>query len=104
MKSFEKNGRHFLVLWIQNDPELWCELRDIQKHILIERIVKEKTFKEIAKEMNVLEPRLIMLFDSIVCRIERVMSKDLAKYIRHLNFELVKRGEKPFGIDYICLN
>lgn len=75
----------FLTLWIKSDPELWGELRDIQIKILLQRIVKEKSFTEMAKEYKVDEAKLREIFQAIIKRIELALGYEVAYHLEKIN-------------------
>ncbi|CAG5082792.1 MAG: hypothetical protein H6600_03865 [Flavobacteriales bacterium] len=80
----------FLALWIKSDPELWGELRDIQIKLLLQRIVKEKTFAELAQEYQVCETKLRQIFNAILKRIELSLGRDVAVHLAKIN-RLIER-------------
>lgn len=94
----------FLMLWIKNDPDLWGELRDIQIKILLDRIVKEKSYAELAKENGTDEAVMKQIFDGILVRIEKFISADVARHLRVINSKLDARPDKPFDVMEIYLN
>ena len=94
----------FLMLWIKNDPDLWGELRDIQIKILLDRIVKEKSYAELAKENGPDEVVMKQIFDGILVRIEKFISADVARHLRVINSKLDARPDKPFDVMEIYLN
>lgn len=75
----------FLALWIKSDPELWSELRDIQIKLLLQRIVKEKSFAELAKEHKVDEAKLREIFKAIIKRIELTLGYEVAYHLEKIN-------------------
>lgn len=75
----------FLALWIKSDPELWGELRDIQIKILLQRIVKEKSFAELAEEYKVNEAKLREIFQAIIKRIEWALGYEVAFHLEKIN-------------------
>lgn len=91
MKIDKKDINIFLALWIKSDPELWGELRDIQVKLLLQRIVKEKSFAELAKEHNVCEAKLRQIFDAILKRVEIGLSKEVADHLRKMNSLLERK-------------
>lgn len=94
----------FLTLWIKNDPDLWGELRDIQLKILLDRIVKEKSYAELAKENGTDESVMQQLFEGILSKIERFISPDVARHLRLINAKLDARPDKPFSVIEIHKN
>lgn len=104
MRLEKRDINVFLALWIKNDPELWAELRDIQIRLLVERIIKEKTFKEMAESHKIPEGRMRQLFEAILVRIDRYVSTEVSKHLRILNQKLDQRPDKPFETVEIYLN
>lgn len=94
----------FLTLWIKHDRELWSELRDIQIRLLIDRIIKEMSFKEMGEMHKVSESKMRQLFEAILLKIERCMSSEVAKYLRIINNKLDQRPDTPFSVTEIFLN
>lgn len=85
MKIDKKDINVFLALWIKSDPELWGELRDIQIKLLLQRIVKEKSFSEMAQEHKVSETQLRQIFEAILKRVELGLNKEVADHLRKIN-------------------
>ncbi len=104
MKIEKRDVNIFLTLWIKHDPELWSELRDIQIRLLVDRIVKEMSFKEMAEKHKVAEGRMCQLFEAILVKIERCISAEIAKYLRVIDNKLKQRPDKPFEVVEIYLN
>lgn len=104
MNVEKKDVDIFLILWIRNHPEFWSELKDIQISILVNRIVKEKSFKQLAYDYKVTEERMKLLFDGILQKIETYISPDVAKYLRVINRKLNARPDKPFEVIEIHMN
>ena len=104
MNVEKKDVDILLILWIRNHPEFWSELKDIQISILVNRIVKEKSFKELAYDYRVSEERMRLLFDGILNKIDTYISSDVAKYLRIINRKLNSRPDKPFEVIEIHLN
>jgi hypothetical protein len=94
----------FLTLWIKHDPELWSELRDIQIRLLVDRIIKEMTFQEMADLHKVPVGRMRQLFEAILVKIDRCISPEVAKHLKILNQKLDQRPDKPFSTVEIYLN
>lgn len=104
MKLEKRDVNIFLLLWIRHDSELWSELRDIQIKLLIDRIIREKTFMEMAEENKVLESQMRLIFEAILDRIDRYVSPEVAKYLRIINNKLNERPDKPFEVFELYLN
>ncbi len=104
MNIEKKNVNIFLALWIKHDPEIWSELRDIQIRFLLDRIVKEMTFKEMSEKYKVAEGRMRQLFEALLERIDRNVSEEAAYHLRYINKKLDERPDKPFTVVEIYLN
>lgn len=104
MKIEKRDINVFLTLWIKNDPELWSELRDIQILILVDRIVREMTFSEIAQKHKVPLETMEKIFEAILVKIDYCICSEVAKYLRIIDQKLKERGDKPFEVFEIYLN
>lgn len=104
MKIEKNNINVFLMLWIKNDPDLWSELRDIQIRLLLDRIVKEMSFEEMAFVHQTSEPQIRKIFDAIIVKIARTISKEVAEHLQIINLMIEQRPEKPFSTFEIYLN
>lgn len=94
----------FLLLWIKNDRELWGELREIQIKLIVDRIIREKSYKELAREYKTSPSKIRKIFEAILLRIERNMSAEVAKHLRTINVKLSARPDKPFTVIEFYLN
>ncbi|MBI3238547.1 MAG: hypothetical protein HYZ43_06875 [Flavobacteriia bacterium] len=104
MKIEKRDVNIFLTLWIKHDRELWSELRDIQIRLLVDRIIKEMTFKEMGEHYKVPEGRMKQLFEAILIKIDRCVSSEVAKHLRNINDKLSERPDRPFTVTEIFLN
>lgn len=104
MKLEKRDIDIFLTLWIKNDPELWGELRDIQIKILVDRIIKEMSYKELALEYKTSPQKVKEIFEAILLRIERNISSEVARHLRIINQKISTRPDKPFGVIEVYLN
>lgn len=105
MKIEKKDINVFLALWIKNDPELWGELRDIQIKLLLQRIVKEMSFAQMAAYHKVEESKIRKIFQAILKRIEIGLGKEVAHHLSMLNDQLERRT--PYvdpRFNYVFLN
>jgi len=100
MKIEKKDINVFLALWIKSDPELWGELRDIQIKLLLQRIVKEKSFAELSMEHGVPERKLRLIFNAILKRIELALGKDVARHLEKLNKLLDRKSVMRIESDF----
>ena len=104
MQLEKKDINIFLMLWIKNDPDLWGELRDIQIKLLLDRIVKEKSYADLAKENGTDEFVMKQIFEAILTKIDKLISPDVARHLRVINSKLDARPDKPFDVMEIYLN
>ena len=104
MQLEKKDINIFLMLWIKNDPELWGELRDIEIKILLDRIVKEKSYADLAKENGTDEFVMKKIFEAILTKIDKLISPDVARHLRTINTILNARPDKPFAVIEVYLN
>ena len=100
MKIDKKDINVFLALWIKSDPELWGELRDIQIKLLLQRIVKEMSFAQMAAEHQVDEKKLRLIFQAILKRIELGLGKEVASYLVKLNNMLERKNVMRIESDF----
>lgn len=100
MKIDKKDINVFLALWIKSDPELWGELRDIQIKLLLQRIVKEMSFAQMAVEHQVDEKKLRLIFQAILKRIELGLGKEVASYLAKLNNMLERKNVMRIESDF----
>ena len=104
MKIDKQDINIFLALWIKTDPELWGELRDIQIKLLLQRIVKEKSFSELAKEHKVEERVIRKIFEAILKRIELGLNKEIADHLRNINQLLERKPVMRIESDFDTIN
>lgn len=100
MKIEKKDINIFLALWIKSDPEHWEELRDIQIKLLLQRVVKEKSFAELSREYSVPERKLRVIFNAILKRIELSLGKDVARHLDKLNKHLDRKNVMRIESDF----
>lgn len=100
MKIEKKDINIFLALWIKSDPEHWGELRDIQIKLLLQRIVKEKSFAELSREYSVPERKLRVIFNAILKRIELSLGKEEARHLDKLNKQLGRKNVMRIESDF----
>ena len=101
--KIEQNNT-ILMLWIKHDPTLWSELRPIQIRLLLDRIVKEQSFEEMALIHKTTPEKIRLIFDAILVRIDRYISSAVAAHFRTINALLEQRPERPFSVCEIYLN
>ncbi|MBL1281241.1 MAG: hypothetical protein COA33_013265 [Fluviicola sp.] len=100
MRIEKKDINVFLALWIKSDPELWGELRDIQIKLLLQRIVKEMSFAQMAAEHKVEERQIRLIFQAILKRIELGLGKEVAMYLAKLNNMLEHKNTMTIVTDF----
>lgn len=104
MKLEKRDIDIFLTLWIKNDQELWGELRDIQIKLIVDRIIKEKSYQDLAVEYKTTARKIKEIFEAILYKIDRNISSEVAKHLRIINTKLNARPEKPFSTFEVFLN
>ncbi len=104
MKLNKNDINVFLTLWIKNDPELWAELRHIEIKILIDRIINEYSFIELAGKYDTTEKNTKVIFKRILDKIERYISKEVAFHLKNISLKLEYPQKKPFEVYEIFLN
>lgn len=88
MNLDKKQFQLLLGRWMRWDAELWAELRDIQIKILFQRILKEKSFNELARIHKCKPQKIRQIFLAILIRIDKEVSPEMAKLLRKVNTEL----------------
>lgn len=104
MKLEKRDIDIFLMLWIKKDQDLWGELRQIQIRLLLDRIIKEMSFHEMAKTHGTTEAKIREIFEAILNKIGRCISSEIAKHLRIINAKLEERPDQPFEVVEIHLN
>lgn len=92
------------MLWIKHDPDLWSELRDIQIRLLLDRIVKEMSFAQMAETHKTTEEKIKLIFEAILVKIDRCICPEVASHLRYINTMLEERPDRPFSVMEIYLN
>ena len=88
MKLKKKQIDIFLVSWMKWDAELWGQLRDIQLKFLLERIVYEMSFKEMATKHGISVQKMREMFSVVLFKIGRSHGKKFSSLLRQINTEL----------------
>ena len=108
MNLSKKQFQLLLGRWMRWDAELWTELRDIQIKILFERILKEKSFSELARIHKCSQQKIRQIFSAILIRVNKSVSPEMAKILRKINTELEAKElgintkpKSPFGTIYL---
>ena len=104
MKLEKRDVDFFLLYWIRNDKELWAELRQIEILLLVERVVNEKTFQQIATEHKTTAQNIEKVFEVILQKIERCISKSIARQLKVIDLKLKARPDQPFPVFEIYMN
>jgi hypothetical protein len=104
MKLEKRDIDIFLTLWIKNDRELWGELRDIQIKLLVDRIIKEKSYKDLALEYKTSPQKIKEIFEAILHKIDSDISSEVAKHLRIINSKVSARPDRPFSTVEVFLN
>ena len=89
-----------VALWIKNDPLIWSQLRDIQINLLVERMVKGTSIKEIAQRYRIEDKRIEQMILAIILRIEQIYGKDIAEALRSIHRELKGISMSRIEIDF----
>lgn len=104
MKLEKRDIDIFLMLWIKKDQDLWGELRQIQIRLILDRIIKEMSFKEMAIAHGTTETKIREIFEAILQKIGRCISSEVAKHLRILSDKIEERPDKPFELLEVYLN
>lgn len=94
MELDKKQVRELILRWIKSDQKLQTTLRDIQIKILIERIVQGMSFVQIAEIYKAHPTKVRQIFEAILIRIEKRVSKAIADVLRKLN-QSIESERKP---------
>ena len=104
MKVEKRDIQVFIALWIKNDPELWAELKEVEINLIIDRFIKERSFKEIAQEQELSEKTIRLIFKNVIIKIDRFVSREVARCLQLLNAQIEARPDNPFPVFEIFLN
>ena len=100
--------RELIFYWIKSDEKLRTELRDIQVKILIERSVKGLSFEQMASIYKSRSKEVRVIFEAILMKIEKRISKQIANLLRQLNGKLdldqTNKQDGHFTFSRIFLN
>lgn len=96
MKIDKKMLCDLFTNWIRHDAQLWGELRQIQIKLLYDRIVKEKTYLQMAIEHNATIHQIRAIFRAIIMKLERSHGKEIGDLLKQINeyLEDVELGRK----------
>lgn len=104
MKLEKRDVDFFLIYWLRNDPELWGELHQLEIKLLADRLVSEISYEELAKQNNTSPEMIQRIFEAILSKIERTISKGIAKHLRVIDLKLRQRPDQPFSVMEFYLN
>jgi len=94
MRLHKKDITVFIDLWLQSDPMIWATFSDTQRKILNLRIVKEQSFKDIAKQFKVEELMVRLIFESILMKMDKAFDKQIATTLHYINDSLERPKTK----------
>lgn len=104
MKLEKRDVDFFLIYWLRNDKELWAELHQLEIKLLAERLVSELSYEELAEQNNTSPEMIQRIFEAILIKIERNISKGIAKHLRVIDLKLRERPDKPFTVFEFFVN
>ena len=106
MQLNKKDINVFIGLWLESDPILWANFSDTQREILKLRIIKEYSFKEIAKKFKVDELLAMVMFQTILAKVEKIFDIHLtvALYQINKNIDMPKVQLIEVDLNQIHLN
>ena len=99
MQLNKKDINVFIGLWLESDPILWSNFSDTQREILKLRIIKEFSFKEIAEKFKVDELLVMVIFQVILTKVEKVFDIHLAAALYQINDNIDNPKMKSIGVD-----
>jgi hypothetical protein len=82
------NANAILEIWINSETEYWSELRDLEKKLLIERIVQRKRIPELAKMYDKPIRKMQVVLAFLMVRIKTHVSEELAKLLSDIEEEI----------------
>ena len=94
----------FFAFWLTNDPELCGELRNIQINLLVDRFIREMSYRELAAKYDTTPQKMKKVIEATLQKIDRTVSSGTGKYLRLLNTKMDLQPEKPFSAFEISLN
>jgi len=100
MRLNKKDINVFIELWLESDPILWANFSDIQRKILNLRIVKERSFNEIAEKFKVDEFLVRLIFESVLIKVEKTFDKYLAEVLHQINDTIERPNTKVIATDF----
>ncbi|MEZ4921864.1 MAG: hypothetical protein R2780_01720 [Crocinitomicaceae bacterium] len=85
MEMDKRQLSELIFHWIKSNGELHYVLRDVQVKLLFDRLVLRYSFEELAKVFRASPGKVRQIFEAMLIRIERSMSKELGKLLRDYN-------------------
>lgn len=108
MKIEKKMLQDLFSSWMRHDSDLWGELRKIQIKLLFDRIVKEKTYLQMAIEHNTTIRQIRALLKAIFVRLSKSHGKEIYNLLKIINDYLedieIGRIKPNHAIKEVCLN
>ncbi|MBD3638149.1 MAG: hypothetical protein HUJ25_12425 [Crocinitomicaceae bacterium] len=101
MEIERKQMSELIFHWIKSNGELHYVLRDVQIKLLFDRLVLRLTFDELAKVFRSTPGKIRQIFEALLMRIERYMSRELGELLRAYSNHLDKKpGSKQHGFEF----
>jgi transcriptional regulator GlxA family with amidase domain len=72
--------------------------------LLADRLVSEVSYEELAKRHNTTPEMIGRIFEATLNKIERTISKGIARHLRVIDIKLRQRPDKPFSVIEFHLN
>ena len=100
MQLNKKDINVFIGLWLESDPILWANFSETQREILKLRIINEYSFKEIAKKFKVDELLVMVMFQAILMKVEKVFDMYLTVALYQINENIDTPKVKSIEVDF----
>ena len=97
MKMEKGQINELLLRWIKWDAKLQGQLREVQIKLLIDRIVLEKTYDDLANEYQVSPKKIRQILLAVIVRIEKIHSRHIGQLLQSINTRLESgaKGRDP---------
>ena len=104
MKLEKKDVDFFLTYWLKNDAMLLAALEPAEIKLLIDRLVNELSYDELAKRQDTSPALIEHLFESILGKIERAISISVARHLWLTDRKLRTKPDDSFPISGVHSN
>jgi hypothetical protein len=95
MKLKKTDVDFFLSYWLDTEPKLKTVVCQDEINLIVERIIKRKSFQQIADEIDATIALIHLGFEAILIKIEREVSEEAAARLRTIDLRLRVKSD-PF--------